>query len=829
MPRSLPLSEINEAQKSQAQSPQICYHCGDSCEDKPIRWQDKVFCCNGCQTVYEILAENDLCTYYNLEQNPGIKLKNRDFGDKFAFLDNAEIAHNLLSFAEGDTHKVTLFLPTIHCSSCIWLLENLYRLREGITYTRVNFMRKEMTVTFNPNQISFRELAELLTTLGYEPQINLQDLNEKKRRADYRSLFYKIGVTGFCFGNIMLLSFPDYLALEDWVDQGHKYFFGYLNILLALPVFFYASADYFKSAFKSLRAGAINLDVPISLGIIALFGRSLYEIITMTGAGYMDSLAGLLFFLLVGKWFQDRTYESLSFERDYQSYFPLAVKVKDPKTEGTFIKKVTSLEKNDLMLIRNRELIPTDSILVSEKAYIDYSFVTGEADPIEKIQGDYIYAGGRQVGSSIELAVQKEVSQSYLTQLWNSEVFTKTQDEKMSSLVAKVSKYFTYATLSIAFGAALFWYWMDASVMWNAFTAVLIVACPCALALSMPYALGNTMRIFGRNRFYLKNSSVVGLMAEIDHLVFDKTGTITSQEGAEIHYQGKTLSDQEKIWIKSLAQHSTHPLSKKLAASLPEVDALKTDYYKEIEGKGIYGRIQGASIKIGSAEFTESWDCAQDLDVSNLQSLVFVHIDGACKGYFSIQNQYRSGFSELIQDLKNHYQTSLVTGDNDAEKKRLSTFFGDESQLRFQQKPKDKLEFIQSLQRKPKRVLMLGDGLNDAGALQQSDVGIAITEDTTSFSPACDAILDAANFHRLPKFLHFAKTSIRVVRASFLLSFLYNLFGVAFAVSGNLSPVLAAVLMPMSSITVVAFVVLMTNWLAKRQGLLESPRHRLVH
>lgn len=786
-----------------------CYHCGDDCPDDLIHIEEKHFCCHGCKTVFEILSENDLCTYYDLEQSPGTKQKKPEFGDKFAFLDNPEIARKLLNYADENLEKVTLHVPNMHCSSCIWLLENLYKLREGVNQSRVNFVKRQLTLTYNPQKISLRQVAELLTTLGYEPTINLDNLNQQEKQSENKQLLYKIGVTGFCFGNIMLLSFPDYLAVEDWVNNDYKYFFGFLNILLALPVFFYSSREYFVSAYKSLRVGVVNLDVPIALGIIALFGRSLYEILTVTGAGYLDSMAGLLFFLLVGKWVQNKTYQNFAFDRDYTSYFPLAVRVK--KGEGIETRVITDLKKGEEMLIRNQELIPADSILIADEAYIDYSFVTGEATPVSKKKGEYLYAGGRQVGNSISLIVQKEVEQSYLTQLWNSEAFAKEAPQKMSKRIAIFSKYFTYGTLAVAFSTLAFWYFFDANLMWNTFTAVLIVACPCALALATPYALGNTMRIFGLHKFYLKNSDVIEQLSEIQHLVFDKTGTITQNQESDIQFipfeDENPLTEGEQQAIKTLAAHSTHPLSQKLYQFLQNVSEQELSNFEEIAGKGIQGQVKGFNIQLGSAVFVG----AENFLKSTLQTTVFIKFNGKVRGYFVIQNQYRTALKPILADLQNQYDTSLVTGDNEGEKENLQNYFHSESQLYFNQKPADKLQFIQNLQTQNQKVLMLGDGLNDAGALQQSNVGIALSEDTSSFSPACDAILDAQAFEKLPQFLKFSKVALKVVKASFVLSVLYNLVGLSFAVTGNLAPVLAAILMPLSSVTVVAFVVTMTN------------------
>lgn len=802
-----------------------CFHCGDPCPVHPLRSEDKVFCCEGCKTVYEILSENNLCTYYDLEKNPGIKLKTKEFGERFAFLDNPEIARRLVSFQSEQLIKITLSLPAIHCSSCIWLLENLYHLHLGVLNSRVNFVRKELTVAFDPQKLSLRHLVEMLLSVGYEPQINLEDAKGKKQKQIDRALIYKIGVTGFCFGNIMLLSFPDYLAIQDWVDLQNRNFFAALNILLSLPIFFYSSSGYFNAAFQALRARTINLEVPIALGIVALFGRSLYEILTQTGVGYLDSLAGLLFFLLTGKWFQSKTYEGFSFERDYSAYFPLAVSVKGKNPTDSQTKIVTSLKKNEIILIHNRELIPADSILLSEEALIDYSFVTGEASPVPKKKGEYIYAGGRQCGSIIELAVQKEVSQSYLTQLWNSDIFQKDKNVRFNRKIAIFSTYFTYITLLIAFSALLFWYVVNPIVMWNAFTAVLIVACPCALSLSKPFALGNTLRIFGRNKFYLKNSEVVDHLSDINYLVFDKTGTITQNEEAVVNYEGQALNQEEKAALKSLAMHSIHPLSKKIVALLNEQKCLDAQQLIECEGKGIRAQIGEQTYSLGSREWVlENKDKPVRLQVVDQfsdenASRVYVGKNGELLGYFIIQNSYRNGLNALLASLKPQYPTAVVSGDNDSEKTTLEHIFGKDSQLHFRQKPEQKLRFIASLQEKQHKVLMLGDGLNDAGALKQSDVGIALTEDTTSFTPACDAILDASAFQKLGVFLRFAKTTNTIVKISFLISLIYNFIGLAYAVSGNLTPVFAAILMPLSSITIVTFVVFSTNTLARRAGI----------
>jgi len=802
----------------------ICYHCGDLCHDEHVVFEGKDFCCNGCRTVYEILNENDLCNYYDLEKNPGISLKSRNFGDKYQFLDNQEIVDKLLQFSGENLAKVTFYIPSVHCSSCIWLLENLYQLQDTIQYSRVNFVKKEVSIDYKPSEISLREVVELLATIGYEPYISLEDESGKKQKTTNRTLLLKIGIAGFSFGNIMLLSFPEYFGFEGIHDPGLQKFFIWLNVILALPVVFYCSTDYYKSALSGIRQKYINIDVPIALGIISLFARSLYEVISQTGPGYFDSLSGLLFFLLIGRWIQSKTYEGLSFERDYKSYFPLAVIRVSDGDETTV--PVRNLIENDEIIIRNQEIIPADSILLSEHAHIDYSFVTGESEPVVKEKDDFIYAGGRQVGPSIRLHVQKEVSQSYLTQLWNNEAFNKDDTSQLDNLVNRISKYFTAAVLGIALLAFVYWQFIDPGKSWFILTAVLIVACPCALALATPFTLGNAMRVFGQNHLYLKNANVIEKLTHIKHLVFDKTGTITENQSSNITYLGDTLSDKQLGWIKSVASNSNHPLSRRI---LDFKDGVKKDLYPipdefvEINGKGLKGEIDGHKIILGSENFiSETTDEQQKINVLKNDSLSTVHvsIDEDYKGYFEIENQYRKGMPELMNSLSQKYSIALLSGDNENEKPKLKEFLPDDSEMLFHQKPEDKLTYISKIQKENFKVLMLGDGLNDAGALKIADTGIAVTDDITAFTPASDAILNGNKLQILDHFLDFSRIARAIIIANFIISFLYNFIGMGFAISGKLTPIVAAILMPISSITVVAFSTFAVNAMAKIKKLI---------
>ncbi len=792
----------------------ICFHCGLECPNDQIKINDKYFCCNGCKTVYEMLHANDLCNYYAIEENPGISKKD-SIKRNFDFLEDPELIQKLLQFSDGNISSLTFDIPQMHCSSCVWILENLYKFDKGVLHSEVDFLKKTLTVKFKEKETTIKKIVEQLDSLGYLPNLSLETNRDDKLKKEFKRLYYKIGIAGFSFGNVMLLSFPEYLSFNDTVASEFQQTFNWLNIIISLPVFFYSASEYYISAFKGLRKKIVNIDVPITLGIFVLFFRSLYEIFIGGGVGYLDSMTALVFLLLTGKVFQNKTYDAMNFERNYKSYFPIAVTIKKEGRETTI--PVDKLKVGQRISVKNNELIPADAILISQKANIDYSFVTGESQPVEVINGEMIFAGGKQVGQAIDVETVKEVSQSYLTQLWNSKAFDKEYESKIDNSVNFVSKYFTFFILTIASAAFVYWMTTDLTLAFNAFTAVLIIACPCALALSTPFTLGNTQRIFGRNKFYVKNTTVIEKLAEISSIVFDKTGTITETFNSKINFHGKKLSSDETNKIKALVQNSSHPLSLKISAILNETEKLSVANFAEISGEGIQGNVGNSNILIGSQKFVSNMVTNE---TENVSTNVFVSIDGKELGYFKIANIYRKGLKTIVTSLVDKYKLFVLSGDNDGEKESLKTIFTQENALYFNQSPHDKLDFISNLQSKNEKVLMIGDGLNDAGALVKSNVGISISEDVNNFTPACDGIMEAKSFKNIKEFIKFSSTSKKIILISFVISFLYNVIGISIAVQGTLSPVISAILMPISSITIVLFTTIATNLMAKRRGLL---------
>ena len=784
-----------------------CFHCGQEIDKDRIFFDEKAFCCNGCKSVYEILNANNLGNFYELNKNSGIRPDENL--SQFDYLDTPEIFEKVVDFSEGNTSVVTFKIPVIHCSSCIWLLESLQDLNTNIRYSQVNFTKKTLQVSFNQNELPLSELAKFLTNLGYKPVISLETADKKEAAVD-RSLTIKVAVAGFAFGNAMMFAFPEYLntgsSVDFWLEEFAP-FFRFLTFLLSIPVVVYSASDYYKSAWFGLKNKIVNIDVPIVLGILVLFFRSVYEIATNYGPGYFDTLCGLLFFMLLGKIFQKRTYSALSYDRDYKSFYPIAVTKVDFGGQQQNI-LLSDIKVGDRILVRNQEIIPVDAVLINGEGNIDNSFITGESATITKNPGDKIFAGGKQIGSILELEVIKTVNQSYLTQLWNKEAFRK-EELGLDTLVNQISKYFTFIILGITLLAGIYWYQIDFEKMFQVVSAILIVACPCALALSTPFTMGHIMRILGRNKMYVKDAHTIEKMAKIDTLVFDKTGTITYNKKANISFEGQEIAEFDLKNIKSLLKNSNHPLSKSLYEFLEVQDEyLPIENFKETAGKGYEATVRGKVYKIGSAKFTHQ-------EAKSLETAVYLESDGEFLGKYIFKNEYRDGLAEMAKELKD-YKIHVLSGDNSSEEQTLKNLIPNITEMRFSQSPEDKLEYIKSLQDQGKKVAMLGDGLNDAGALKQSNIGIAIADDTNSFTPSSDVIMNGGVLTKLHDYFALTKDAMIIVKLTFGISFLYNVVGLTAAVLGEMSPLFAAILMPLSSISVVAFTSLST-WLRSRK------------
>ncbi len=791
----------------------VCYHCGEECRGERIHFHEKDFCCVGCKSVFEILEQNELCTYYSITRSPGVSQQLPRVGSYYDFLDDASVADKLIHFKDGDIFHVKFRIPGMHCSSCIWLLENLHKINTGIQSSRVTFMEKEVQVVYNSEETSLKDIVILLKKIGYEPNLSLDDLQAKQQKKESRSQIYKIGIAGFCFGNIMMLSFPDYFAGGHFLNDGMlNHVFNYVSLSLSLPVFFYCAQEFFVSSWQHIKQKRINIDVPIALAILITFCVSIYLIVFEHKLGFLDSMSGIVFFMLLGRFFQNKSYHYLSFQRSYASYLPISVNKWIAGKEVNI--PLTAAAIGDQIVIRNNEVIPADALLMNDSAWFDYSFVTGESNWVEKHKNEIIYAGAMLKSSLVNLTISKSPSQSYITKLWNSRLYNK-YDANTFFTAERMNLWFSAIVLFLGFTACMYWVSHgEYSVGLKSLITVWIVACPCALLLSTTFTNGNMLTILAGNGMFVKNAAVLEKLRDADTLVFDKTGTLTHSHQSEIDFIGRELKANECEAIFAVANVSIHPLSRRIAKFIDGNVALDVTDFVSQDGKGISGRVNGLHVQLGS----QQWLGITTL-FSNSFTRVFVAIDKEVAGYFEIRNQYRESIFPLLKSLRNQYDTHLLSGDNDAEKLHLADMFSSTDNLCFHCLPEDKTAYIKSLQSQNHTVVMIGDGLNDANAFEQSDAGIAVIEQDQNYLPACDVILKANRIHRLQQLLQFVGRTNTILYVAFVVSLLYNIIGLSFAMRGLLTPVVAAILMPVSTISIVGISFILSRYFAWKYTL----------
>lgn len=795
----------------------LCYHCGETCQGPLLQFDEKSFCCVGCKSVYEILQSHNLCGYYSLTPNPGSTQQRTHVNTFYDFLDDLAVREKLIYFQDGPNQYVKFTLPGMHCSSCIWLLENLCKINEGVVSATVNFMEKEISLVFNQEHISLKEVVVLLKKIGYEPRLSLEDLTGKQDKKVDRAQLYKIAISGFCFGNIMMLSLPDYFADGDFLNDAQlNAVFNYLTLVLALPVFFYTAREFFVSSWQQIRLGKLNIDIPIALAILITFMVSVYRIVLLHQLGYMDTMAGIVFFMLLGRFFQNKSYHYLTFQRGFSSYLPIAVHVIEHNQEINL--PITQLEIGQTLIARQQEVVPADSVLMSERAWFDYSFVTGESNWVEKNQHDTIYAGAILKSPVVNLLVSKKPSQSYITQLWNSRQQAKFQSNTLLT-TERINVWFSGIVLLLGALACIYWVWQgETAIGLRALVTVWIVACPCALLLCSTFTHGNMLTLLANRGVYIKNAAVLEMLQKIDTLVFDKTGTLTNTQQAHVDFVGRCLSEKEMQRIYSLAFLSIHPLSKSIASYLACHTPLEVLDFTSVEGKGVEGTIDGIAVKLGS----ESWlqvAVPQGGALKNRFTKVFVAFNNDVVGYFEIKNEYRRGILDAFSLLHRTYDLHVLSGDNDAERETLQHVVPKAQQLNFNCLPEQKTAYVDALQNKGKTVLMIGDGLNDMNAFEKSNVGMAVIEDEHHFLPASDVIIRAERLADIDAILLFIRKSRLMLFVTFGVSILYNLIGLSYAMQGALTPVVAAVLMPISTVSIVGLSFVLSRFYAKRYGI----------
>ncbi len=705
-----------------------------------------------------------------------------DFSSYVKKLDTGE---NELQFTVGG----------ITCSSCVWLIESALAKQKNIVGARVNLSTKKLVIRWNGDTALGNEYAALVIQMGYElAPYDSQEIS-KKDESQSRSLLIKITLAGFALGGIMMFSDGLYLYERELIGPATHDLLHFLVMLLALPVIVYSGSFFFASAINSIKHRRTNMDVPIAFSILVIAVLSIYQ--TFTGAEhiYFDSAVMLIFTLLIGRYLEFKARAKA--RRSTKSITDILSGFAHLITEsGIKIIPAKDLKEGMLIQVNMGEKIPADGIITKGGADFDTSLITGETLPKQINANEEVMAGMMNLGNVVEVKVSRPSSNSTLSQILNLLEKTEKNNSKLNTLAEKATRAYVplvYGTSALTF---IIWYFILGSALETAIInacAVLIITCPCALGLAVPVVNVVSFGKMLKKGLILKNGETLERLNEIDTAVFDKTGTLTTGN-LRVLNPGDFTEDELKL-AASLASKSSHPAAKAIT-KIYEGSLIEGLDIKEIPGLGLELRVGENIVRLGRP----SW-IGSSHDVSSKTSMAFS--SGGKVKHFVLEDEIRKDAKEVISKIhKAGINTIILSGDVEYQVKKVADDLGIKT-YRSKLLPQEKYDFINNLKDTGHKILMVGDGLNDAPSIKLADVAISPGSAVSITQNSADIIFSGDKLAPVYDSIKIAKKSITLIKQNIYLSFLYNFVAIPFAMAGFITPISASIAMSASSVIVV--------------------------
>jgi Cu2+-exporting ATPase len=789
-----------------------CAHCGlpvPACrvESSPGAVN---FCCDGCASVHAVLHAAGLEAYYDRrshEFEKGQKNVQPSRGRFEEFDDPSFRQQHCRSQGRG-IFSAEFVLEGIHCSACIWLVERLSRVEPSVVEARFDMTRSVLEISWDDAQAPLSAALRALASLGYHPHAaSSPDVGRARRSAD-RALLLRLGVAGAAAGNVMLMALALYAGEFSGMTGEYRALFRWGSLLLATPSVFWSGAVFFRGAVAALRTRTPHMDLPVSIGILAGYAGSTINTLRGRGEIFFDTLCTLVFLLLVGRYLQ-RTHQRGSVKASE------LINALAPSTahtvEGAQRRDVPapSLKSDAVVEIFAGERVPADGVVLAGSSSVDTSLLTGEPVPQEVAVGDRVYAGTTNETATLRVRVESAGSESRLGRLMQSVEATQRQRTPIVRLADRVAGYFVLAILALAALTLGVWLYLDPSVALDHTVALLVVTCPCALGMATPLAISAALGQAARAGVLFKGGEFVEELAQPGVLVFDKTGTLTTGRLELVDWLGDASL---KPLVRAAEAKSGHPIARALQRAIPENDLLVADVEDAVGY--LRARVEERKVLIGSPatlrQSLGSLPLWAETAVANSaragRTPVLVAVDGALMALAAFADQVRPNTAKSLRRLRSlGFQVQVLSGDQqgvvDEVVRELAVPFEEQTG---NADPEMKLATIQALRQRGKRVFMVGDGVNDAAAMAAANVGIAVHGGAEACLAAADVFTTRSGLEPLVVAAEGSRRTLRVIRAGIGLSLVYNLLGIGCAASGVLSPLLAAILMPLSSITVVS-------------------------
>lgn len=786
-----------------------CAHCSLPVPSARVESAARLqFCCDGCRSVYAVLNANGLESYYAL-RGDAEALPARITQRRYAEFDDPAFLERHVRRPAPNLCQSELFLEGIHCSACVWLVERLGRVVPGVVEARLDVSRSELSVVWEHDRVEFSEVARGLASLGYPPHASAASRVEAERRATDRTLLLRIGVAGAAAGNVMLMAFALYSGLFSQMDAEYATLFRWASFAIATPTVAWTGNVFFRGAWAALRTKTPHMDLPVSIGIVAGYLGGAINTLRGSGEVYFDSLCTLIFLLLVGRWLQRKHHRRAANASDLLTALAPSVAVVELDGELQEV-SAESVPAGAVVVVRPGERVPVDGVVSRGSSSVDSALLTGETAPISVCIGDRVYAGTINQTAELRVRCESAGEQTRVGRLMQSVERAQRDRAPIVRLADRVAGYFVWIILAIAGVTLLFWAWLDSAHAVDHTVALLVVTCPCALGMATPLAVSAALARAARQGLLFKGGEFVEALARPRLFVFDKTGTLT--EG-RLELLARTGAESAFALCRAAEAASNHPIGRAFQRALPEAPGLVVAETSDHPGGGLFANVSGHAVYVGSLPFvaahTEklpSWaPTFADTQAALGRTPVFVGVDGELSAAAAFGDRLRRDAAPALARLRElGVKVALLSGDHqrvvDAVVGELG---GDWLEARGGTSPEQKLAKVRAYCERQSGVVMVGDGVNDAAALSSANVGLALHGGAEASLAAADVFTTEPGLMRVVEAVDGSRRTLGVIERGIGLSLAYNLAGVGLAVTGILSPLWAAVLMPLSSISVV--------------------------
>ena len=783
---------------------------------------DLQFCCQGCRSVYEVLHGAGLERYYRLRESlDASPMAARTTDRPYTEYDDP-VFRGLYCEQTGDgTQATELYLEGVHCAACVWLVEKLPAVAPGVLEARLDMQRSLVRVRWDDTRIGLSQVARTLDSLGYPPHPAKDAQARQLRRQEDRRFLIRIGVAGACVGNVMTLAFALYGGAFSGIEAQYSELFRFASLVFGLIALVWPGSIFFRGAWAALRTRSAHLDLPIALALGVGGVMGVINVVRGEGEIYFDSLTMLVFLLLVGRWIQRRQQRWASDAVELFSRPPCSAR--RVRGETIQVVPVESLAPGDTIEVRAGDSVPIDGVVLEGLSSVEQSLLTGEAQPVEVQEGDTVHAGTINVAARILVSATAVGDKTRVGRLMKLVEECGRNRAPIAMFADRIAAWFVVVVLALAVLTLCIWWWRDASRAVDNAVALLIVSCPCALGLATPLALAIALGRAAKRHILIKGGAALELLTRRGTVLLDKTGTITEGRGQVIVFKG---TDDVKRLVVALERHSSHPIARALLAAFADplqangvdADGAEIAFTEVVEstGGGLAGECAGRRVIVGSPDFLQSQEVRPQGEMEQaLASViaaghtpVLVAVDGSVAAVVGIGDPLRPDAADAVTALRRMgHRVQLLSGDHPAVVARVAHALSiPATDARGSATPEDKLAVVQQLVGVG-HVVMVGDGVNDTAALAAASVGIAVHGGAEASLAAADIYLSRAGLWPIVELMEAAQATVRTIRRCFAASLIYNVVASTLAMTGLIGPLTAAVLMPLSSLTVVILVV----------------------